>query len=106
MSRTHMVRCKSTVQETRMVVMNVLGEEQEQEEEGAEETQGNTDSDSDDDGPMDWDKVARKQKQGRETGEDEEQNLDMARVYEKTIVQLGIALADGETPGVIQISDD
>lgn len=111
MSRTHMVRCKSTVQDARMVVMNVLGKEQEEEEEEeedgeTEEAHGNNGSDSEDDGPMDWDRIAPKQKQQRETREDEEQHLDMARVYEKTIVQLGIALADGEIPGDIQISDD
>ncbi|KAK1752292.1 hypothetical protein QBC47DRAFT_405496 [Echria macrotheca] len=105
MSRTDMVRCKSTAQQTRVVIMDVMSEEPGQEEESENDADADEDGDSDDDGPTDWGKVVAKQKR-RDKREDEERHMDMARVYEKTLVQLGKTLQDGDLAGGIQISDD
>ncbi|KAK0750868.1 hypothetical protein B0T18DRAFT_320271 [Schizothecium vesticola] len=95
MSRTDMVRCKCTVLETREVIVKVMEgkpEEEEGEEAEAEVRQLPTDeeTDSDWDGPADWDKpTAGKIK------DDEDDNpihMDVARVYEHTLVQLGETL--------------
>lgn len=106
MSRTDMVRCKSMVQRTRVVVMDVLTEEPDEgaDEDDVDETgQQPTDSEVDD-GPTDWSRVAL-QEHGYDN-DDEERHMDMARVYEKTLMQLGEALNDGAGVGDIQISDD
>ena len=96
MSRTDMVRCSSTIQEARRVITKVMGgrleEEEEVEEAEAEVRQLPTDeeTDSDWDGPANWDKpTAGKIK------DDEDDNpihMDVARVYEHTLVQLGETL--------------
>ena len=106
MSRTDMVRCKSTVQQTRVVVIDVMSKEPEDEEEEEDDTQLPTEdeNDSDQDGPMDWNKVDLSKK--IDDLEDDELFMDQARVYEKTLVQLGETLMEGGGVGDIQISDD
>jgi len=101
-----MVRCKSTVQQTRVVVIDVMSKEPEDEEEEEDDTQLPTEdeNDSDQDGPMDWNKVDLSKK--IDDLEDDELFMDQARVYEKTLVQLGETLMEGGGVGDIQISDD
>lgn len=105
MSRTDMVRCKSLVQQTRVVVIDVMSEVPEDEEE--DEPTAQQDEDDSDDGPTDWAKLDLTKKQKPVTLEDDEPMLmDLAQVYEKTLVQLGETLMEGGGVGDIQISDD
>ncbi|KAK5662288.1 hypothetical protein OQA88_8194 [Cercophora sp. LCS_1] len=101
MSRTDMVRCRSTVQQTRVIIMDVMVEELDEDEDVEEPSQQPTDSEADD-GPTDWGRIALRVNDQ----EDEERHMDMARVYERTLVQLGETLKDGGGVGDIQISDD
>jgi len=79
MSRTDMVRCKSLVEGTRVLVVEVMSREDEGE--SRAETENETDVDmSSVDRESAWDE------------DDEHLNMDVARVYERTIVQLGEAL--------------
>jgi len=105
MSRTHMVRCKSIVQDTRVVIIDVMNEEPEEEEDAAGAGQRATEDESDRDGPTDWSKVSL----SKLVDEEEDDNpvyMEMARVYEKTLVQLGETLMEGGGVGDIQMSDD
>ncbi|KAK0616442.1 hypothetical protein B0T14DRAFT_433679 [Immersiella caudata] len=104
MSRTDMVRCKSTVQQTRVVIIDVMSEEPEEEEEG--HIAHDDEDDSEMDGPTDWSKVDLSKKINNRDDDDDPMFMDMARVYEKTLVQLGETLMDGGGVGDIQISDD
>jgi hypothetical protein len=86
MSMTDMVRCKSLVESTRVLIVQVMSGEVEEEEDEVDGSQSGveTETDVDMDAESAWD-------------EDEEgHNMDVARVYEGTIVQLG-KLLDGET---------
>jgi hypothetical protein len=105
MSRTDMVRCKSLVQQTRVIIMDVMTEVPEDEEEdGTTPQQHEGDSD---DGPTDWAKLdLTKEKKPVALEDDEPIFMDLARVYEKTLVQLGETLMEGGGVGDIQISDD
>jgi hypothetical protein len=78
MSRTDMVRCKSLVEATRVLVVEVMSEEAgvEVERDGPEESGAETDAMS----------IGAESAWGLE---DEKHNMDVARVYEATIMQLG-----------------
>jgi hypothetical protein len=93
MSRTDMVRCKSIVEQTRVVVVEVMGREGEVEDEDDGSVTAGTENDGMEDGTdgerdteMGWD-------------EDDEasdlHNMDVAKVYENTIVKLDEALNRG-----------
>lgn len=95
MSRTEMVRCKSLVEQTRVVVVEVMGRERGEEEEEGEGEDGYEDAsrdgmdgegDGDGDAEMGWDD---------DEDEDEMLHMDVATVYEKTIVRLNEALHRG-----------
>lgn len=106
MSRTDMVRCKSTVQQTRILIVNVMSKPDREEEEDDEEAQEGGETDTEQSGVDDANGVG-----GRITGawdEDEERfYMDVARVYENTLVKLGETLADGGGIGdMVQISAD
>lgn len=103
MSRTEMVRCRSLVEGTRVSIVEVMSREPEEE----EETEGGETSDDDDhtgetEGEMDVDAdtngVANRYggtgNRYGEDEEDEEHNMDVARVYEKTIVALNESLGN------------
>ena len=96
MSRTDMVRCNSTVQQARAVVLRLAVEEPEVQNEQEEVRQLPTDdeTESDWDGPADWGQATAGEAR---SGEEEELSLlmDVARVYEKTLVQLGKTLFKG-----------
>lgn len=75
MSRTDMVRCKSLVESTRVMVVEVMGKETEDEHEG-DESGAETDA-TDVDMESAWDPA------------EDKHNMDVARVYEGTILALG-----------------
>ncbi|KAK2034061.1 meiotic recombination protein DMC1 [Colletotrichum zoysiae] len=93
MSTTDMVRCRSSVEQTRLVIVEVLSKEPDEDDE-TEETESETDvtigNDTENDDVVDpiWD------------GDDDGFYLDAARVYEHTIVQLGERLGDVFGPAV------
>ncbi|KAK2043214.1 meiotic recombination protein DMC1 [Colletotrichum somersetense] len=93
MSTTDMVRCRSSVEQTRLVIVKVLSKEPDEVDE-TEETESETDvtigNDTENDDVVDptWD------------GDDDGFYLDAARVYEHTIVQLGERLGDIFGPAV------
>jgi hypothetical protein len=90
-----MVRCKSLVEATRVQVVEVMGglrrvdEFTETREETGEESEADTEVETDTEGLSAWD------------GEDDGHNMDVARVYEKTLVQLGKSL---NSSGVYDVS--
>lgn len=77
MSRTDMVRLKSLVEVTRVLVVEVMSKTPEVEEDGAEESEVDTDN-------MDLD--------GESTLVDGGRVMDVARVYAGTVVELGLLL--------------
>jgi len=87
MSRTDMVRCKSLVEATRVLVVDVMSKEPEAEvnEDDEENSIGTEAEDIGVDVESSWD------------DKDEDHNMDVARVYEATIVQLGELLGNGPT---------
>lgn len=98
MTKTHMVRCKSIVEQTRVVVVDVMNkrtgtEETEKGEEDVVDTETELDTDAEtdseatdtsmDDRPFvdpNWDDG------------DDDLYMDVARVYERTLIQLGEVL--------------
>ncbi|KAK1248846.1 hypothetical protein MKX08_007066 [Trichoderma sp. CBMAI-0020] len=92
MTTTDMVRCRSLVEQTRVLMVEVMSSgEQEEEEEEDEDEDDETDGDGneteggesyDAGGASAWDI------------DEDELHLDAARIYEKTIVQLGRRLGD------------
>lgn len=83
-----MVRCKSLVEATRVQIVEVMSKEVPDEETEAE-TGDETDVDA---GETDADTTMGG---GWDDDENDEHNMDVARVYEKTLVQLGEALSWG-----------
>ncbi|KAK4186775.1 hypothetical protein QBC35DRAFT_436420 [Podospora australis] len=114
MSRTDMVRCKSTVQQTRVLVVDVLSKsdrEEEEQEDWAEQDGENDDEDETDAGEqsgVDSSYGGTKKTGGGVWDDDEEQfYMDVARVYEHTLVKLGETLADGGGVGdIVEMSED
>ncbi|OBT60481.1 hypothetical protein VE03_10102 [Pseudogymnoascus sp. 23342-1-I1] len=88
MSRTDMVRCKSIVEQTRVVVVEVMGREGEVEDESVDAGTGTEDEMTDGgDTQMGWDE--------EEEDESALHDMDVAKVYENTIVRLDEALNRG-----------
>lgn len=90
MSRTDMVRCKSLVEATRVQIVEVMSKEAEPELESESQADDGNETGMETDGGMSIDM--------RSTWDDEDEshNMDVARVYAETIVQLG-DLLDNET---------
>lgn len=82
MSRTDMVRCKSLVEATRVLVVEVMSKEVELENEGEDGESG-----------METDNMSLDRENTWDDDEDVH-DMDVARVYEETIVQLGSVLGD------------
>lgn len=80
LSRTDMVRCKSLVESTRVLVVDVMSKEREDESRNEAETETETENDEGE-GDGDW--------------EEDDIDMNVARVYEKSIVELGQALNSG-----------
>lgn len=101
LSRTDMVRCKSTVQHARIIVVDVMSKRCEGEEDG-DEAKDQTGDEYESSGP---EGPGRPDKFSFEDDEEEELHMDVARVYEKTLVKLGETLGESEV-GEIQMSAD
>ena len=84
MSRTDMVRCKSLVESTRVLIVDIMSQDPEIEKDTPEESGTETDA-------MSVDESAY--------GIEDEHGMDVARVYEGTIVQLGELLGDAFDTG-------
>ncbi|KAL7805404.1 hypothetical protein V8C44DRAFT_340965 [Trichoderma aethiopicum] len=83
MTTTDMVRCRSLVEQTRLLMVEIMSSgEPEDEDEDEEEEEEDDDEDDEDDGGWGVD------------DDDDETYLDAARVYEHTIVQLEKRLGD------------
>lgn len=85
MTVTDMVRCRSLVEQTRFLVVEVMSGEADEEDESEDEDAQDDVSEPDGRG------------QGHQTSWDMDQerlHMDAARIYEKTIVQLGSKLGD------------
>ena len=99
MTTTDMVRCRSLVEQTRVLMVEVLSqgveEVDDEDDEGGDETDTNMD-DVDDNGPSAWDV---------DDEEEERMHLDSARVYENTIIHLNERLGDSLTTRM-ERSDD
>ena len=89
MTRTDMVRCKSVVEQMRVVIVDVMSRgyvEEEEEEEPYRQDTTTTEAES----------GAEESGANSAWGEDDESvHMDVARVYENTIVKLGEVLGDG-----------
>ncbi len=108
MSRTDMVRCRSLVEQGRVVIVDVMsrgrGEEHgvgqvtDVDEEDEEMDEVDVDAESGPDGPA---------PHGRSVWDEDEEGLfmDVARVYENTLVKLGDTLGEPGV-GVVQMSAD
>lgn len=109
MSRTDMVRCRSLAEQTRVQMVDVMrrasqpGEEKKPEQEqergttsvdDTETTDGDTTMD-DAEGKKSWKQILS------EEDDDDELQMDVARVYEKTLVRLGAELGDGPAIGIV-----
>ncbi len=98
LSRTDMVRCKSLVEQTRILIVDVMSKEPDQDELDDEFQLTGTEDDTDADVPSSrvgiWDE------------DDERLHMDVARVYENTLVQLGEVLGEASGVGAVQITDE
>lgn len=97
MSRTDMVRCKSIVEQTRVLVVEVMsgdpgGIEDEDDDYKADTTGDETQTSDEANGPS---------KVGIWDEDDERLHMDVARVYENTLIQLGETLGEGGAVGDI-----
>ncbi|KAK4119233.1 hypothetical protein N657DRAFT_684571 [Parathielavia appendiculata] len=98
MSRTDMVRCRSLVEQGRIVIVDVMSKAVDEEEGVQDDGNEEQEDESGHNGPR---------RAGKGFWDDEEEDLymDVARVYENTLVKLGDALGD---PGLeeVQMSAD
>lgn len=95
MSRTDMVRCKSLVEQSRVLVVEVMnrpGDTEDDEDYYGTEDGDETETGDETDGPG---------QVGIWAEDDERLHMDVARVYENTLVQLGETLGEGGAVGDI-----
>lgn len=106
MTKTHMVRCKSIVEQTRVVVVEVMNRQT-----GPEELENEDDDEDETDTEMETETEAETDTDITDSAtddapfvdpnwEDEEDGIymDVARVYERTLIQLGELLRDSTLP--------
>lgn len=98
MTTTEMIRCRSLVDQCRVLMVEVMRDPAEEDEEDEDEG-GDTDTDTD----MDMETPAIKGWGSVEDDDEMMMQLDAARVFERTIVQLNERLGDLEP---IQMSAD
>lgn len=90
-----MVRCKSLVESTRVLVVEVMSRDVEEEEEEEDRGLGDREmADTDTEMGTDTEDEAGAWNGGEDEDEDDEHNMDVARVYEKTLTQLNEVLGD------------
>ncbi|KAL7792587.1 hypothetical protein V8C37DRAFT_119765 [Trichoderma ceciliae] len=108
MTTTDMVRCRSLVEQTRVLMVEVMssGEEEEEAEadddddDDGDDDDGEDDDGEDDDGEDDEDGKSCDARGPAWDIDEDELHLDAARIYEKTIVHLGKRLGDSLGSGV------
>ncbi|KAF6835011.1 meiotic recombination protein DMC1 [Colletotrichum musicola] len=99
MTTTDMVRCRSSVEQTRVAIIEALSEKLDDDNMAGQEetdTEGATDNEANDDDPF-----------GSGWNEDDDMfYMDVARIYEHTIIQLGERLGDvfGIPPQAVRTS--
>ncbi|CAN8106305.1 unnamed protein product [Discula destructiva] len=106
MTKTHMVRCKGIVEQTRSVVVGVMAKQIAPEEPEQPEPDNEHDSDDDDEDlvtEMETDtETAASEDRGfvdpNWEDEDDEVYMDVARIYERTLVKLGKVMDDSTLP--------
>lgn len=84
MTTTDMVRCRSLVEQTRLLMVEIMSSGEPEDEDEDEEEEDDDEDDEDDGGGAGW----------GVDDDDDETYLDAARVYEHTIVQLEKRLGD------------
>lgn len=91
MTTTDMVRCRSLVEQTRVLMVEILGNDRGDDDDDDEE------EDEDDDDELGMGGTDGESSLGQPTWDIDEDrlHLDAARIYENTIVQLGNRLGDG-----------
>ncbi|OAR02452.1 hypothetical protein LLEC1_00938 [Akanthomyces lecanii] len=95
MTTTDMVRCRSLVETTRVLMVEIMSNDTGEEDEDDDRDE---DDDDDDDDELGLETTSNKAEPKERAAWDPDQDrihLDAARVYEKTIVQLGNRLGDG-----------
>lgn len=108
MTRTHMVRCKGIVEQTRTVIVGVMSKQTEPEQQAGRDSDDDNDDDDDDlVTEMETDTEAEITDSAAEDqgfvdpnweDEDDEVYMDVARVYERTLVKLGEVMGDSTLP--------
>lgn len=103
MTKTHMVRCKGIVAQTRAVIIGVMAKQTAPEEPEESETQTESDDDDDEDLVTEMETDTEEESASKSKGfvdpnwEDEDEDevyMDVARVYERTLVKLGEVMDD------------
>lgn len=108
LSRTDMVRCKSVIERTRVLVVEVMSKEPVDEEDrmdtkdlGIRTPRPDTDTEAEADVPPDTNDF-----DDCDDDDDELLHMDVAKVYENTLVKLGEILGDGGGVTTIPMSVD
>ena len=97
MSRTDMVRCRSLVEQSRIIIVDVMTRRRNGED-GVQEEEETNDEEEEESGPDGPDRPGG----GAWNEEEEDLYMDVARVYEHTLVKLGDTLGEPEV-GVLQM---
>ena len=96
MTTTDMVRCRSLVEQTRVLVVEVMsnctGNEEEEEEEDDDDTVMGTDAETETDAESGY--ASNSTRWGIDDDDDDELGLDAAKIYEQTIIRLNERLGD------------
>lgn len=107
MTRTHMVRCKGIVEQTRTVVVGVMSKQTEPEQQAERDSDEDEDDEDDLVTEMETDTEPEMTHSAAEDrgfvdpnweDEDDEVYMDVARVYERTLVKLGEIMEDSTLP--------
>ncbi|KAK3400709.1 hypothetical protein B0T20DRAFT_151638 [Sordaria brevicollis] len=113
LSRTDMVRCKSVIERTRVLVVEVMSKEPVDEQDGMDTKNSgiqtpkpDTDTDVEADDPPDDPPDANDFDDDDDDDEDELLHMNVAKVYENTLVKLGEILGDGGGVDTIPMSVD
>lgn len=96
MTTTDMVRCRSLVEQTRVLMVEILGNDRGEYDEDDEEDEEEDDDDDEELGIGSTDRETSSVDRNLTWDIDEDRlHLDAARIYESTIIQLGNRLGDG-----------
>ncbi|KAF3761070.1 hypothetical protein M406DRAFT_267358 [Cryphonectria parasitica EP155] len=101
MTKTHMVRCKSIVEQTRVLVVEFMNQQSAPLVDMDEDDSDNMNTDTEADTDADITDSATEDRGFVDPNwedEDEDLYMDVARIYERTLVQLGELLQDSNLP--------